>query len=180
MRQEKKSKSAGVYLIFCLPSGLAYVGASRRLTERLRQHFDLLRLNRHHCKRLQQDWNELGGEFFITIPVEKIGDVSSLAARERACTRKCLIEGKVYNQLNAITDRHKKDFLKHKAKWTDEPVGGSAKTYTFVSPTGTAMEVKGLRGICEAYSLNPSHMSKVARGLYVQHRGWTAKLENAI
>jgi|tagenome__1003787_1003787.scaffolds.fasta_scaffold20789539_3 hypothetical protein len=36
------------------------------------------------------------------------------------------------------------------------------------------MTVKGLRGICEAYKLNPSHMSKVGRGIYNQHRRWTS------
>jgi hypothetical protein len=182
MTQQTKTSNVGyVYIIFCLLWGIAYIGESRRqLIQRLKEHFDLLRRNHHENEGLQEDWNNLDPDCFVAFPVEEVKDLSLLAARERAWTRKCLIEGKVYNQRNAITERHKQAFLKHKPKWPTETVNKSAKEYTFISPTGIKMKVKGLRGICEAYDLNPSHMSKVARGIYVQHRGFTAKLNEDI
>src|SRR5262245_44376806 len=51
---DQKTK-AGVYLLFCLWKGIAYVGRSDDLPERFRQHFDLLRLDRHTLKSLQKD-----------------------------------------------------------------------------------------------------------------------------
>jgi hypothetical protein len=84
------------------------------------------------------------------------------------------VEGRVYNRQNAVTEQHRKAFENHTPTWPDEPIPKNAREYVFVSPTGVKMKVKGLRGICRAYNLNPSHMSKVARGIYVQHRGWTA------
>ena len=88
--------------------------------------------------------------------------------------KKCLVEGKVYNRLNTVREAHRAEFKKCKPKWPEEPTGASAKEYCFIAPTGEVMKVRGLRGICSAYNLNPSHMSKVHRGIYVQHRGWTS------
>ena len=167
--------NVGIYILICLWSGFAYIGASRRLRKRLKEHLDLLRRNRHSCKRLQKEWNEFGRECFALFPVELVRDRSTLSARERAWTRKCLVEGRVYNKLNAVTDRHKRDFKTCEPQWPSEPAAKNAKEYIFVSPDGEQVKVRGLRGICEAYGLNPSHMSKVARGLYVQHRGWTIR-----
>lgn len=83
---------------------------------------------------------------------------------------------KVYNRLNAVTPKHREDFENAEPRWPSKPPTKSAQEYVFVSPTGEVLKVKGLRGICEAYDLNPSHMSKVHRGIYVHHRGWTSEL----
>jgi hypothetical protein len=174
MKREHETINAGVYALFCLWTGLIYVGASAHLKKRFEQHLDLLRLNRHPCKQLQQDWNQLGADCFALFPLELIRDGSDLSARERAWTKKCLIEGSVYNRLNAVTSKHREQFEKHKPRWPEEPAAKNAKEYIFISPTGLRMNVKGLRGICEAFDLNPSHLSKVARNLYVQHKGWTS------
>ena len=159
--------------MICVWRGIAYIGGSARLKKRFEEHLALLRRNCHKCGELQQDWNCFGPQGFVYFPLERVQDATKLSERERAWTKKCLIEGKVYNKLNAVTEKHRKEFRKSKPQWPDEPVGSSAKEYTFVSPEGEPMKVRGLRGICEAYRLNPSHMSKVARKLYVQHRGWT-------
>ena len=160
-------------MLMCLCSGLAYIGATRWLGRRFEQHLNLLRLDRHPCKPLQKDWNEFGADCFAIFPVESIRDGSDLPARERAWTKKCLNEGKVYNRLNAVTTKHRREFEKHKPKWPTKPPTNGAKEYVFISPAHDVMKVRGLRGICQAYDLNPSHLSKVARGLYVHHRGWT-------
>jgi hypothetical protein len=172
-KQDKKI-NAGVYALICLWTGFAYVGASRQLLKRFQRHLDLLRLNRHPCKSLQEQWNEFGPDCFAVFPLELIQDNAKLCARERAWTKKCFIECKVFNQRNAITDRHRREFGKCKPKWPEKPIGASAKQYCFISPTGEVMKVRGLRGICSAYNLNPSHLSKVNRGIFVQHRGWTS------
>ena len=174
MKTKDKKIDAGVYALFCLWLGRAYVGKSRHLTKRFQQNLDSLRLNRHDSKELQKDYDELGPECFTIFPLEFVKDASELSARERAWTKKCLIEGKVYNRQNAVTAKHRQQFERHKPKWPSEPATNGARDYVFISPAGDVMKVKGLRGICQAYDLNPSHLSKVARGLYVHHRGWTS------
>lgn len=47
-----------------------------------------------------------------------------------------------------------------------------AKFYRFLSPTGAIYEVCGLRELCRDHDLNASHMSKVARGKVLYHKGW--------
>src|SRR5207249_3606443 len=136
--------------------------------------FDLLRLDRHTLKSLQKDFNELGEDCFVTFPVELVRDKSKLCDRERAWTKKCLVEGKVYNRQNAVTEKNREEFKRHKPKWPIKRPTNGAKKYVFISPLGDLMEVTGLRGICEAYNLNASHLSKVNRGIYVHHRGWTS------
>ena len=177
MKKHKMTEKpdAGVYAIFCLLTGLAYIGASKHLLARLKQHFDLLRLNRHPCGQLQKDWNECGSECFTHFPLEAVPDAAALSKRERAWTRKCLIEGQVYNRLNAVTKEHKKAFEQQQAVQVQDATAPSAKFYIFVSPTGEVFKVRGLNNICAAYNLNVSHMSKVARGRYVHHKGWIAK-----
>jgi len=174
MRTKNEKIKAGVYLLLCLWKGIGYVGKSQNLTRRFEQNLASLRLNHHDSEELQKDFNEFGADCFVIFPLELVADESQLAARERAWTRKCLIEGKVYNRLNAVTAKHREEFKRHKPKWPNEPAANGAQDYVFISPAGDVMKVKGLRGICEAYDLNPSHLSKVARGIYVQHRGWTS------
>ena len=121
-----------------------------------------------------------GADCFATVVLETLKDASQLPVREKQWTRRSEIEGKVYNQQNAVTERHKSEYLAHKPKWPKEQPAKSAREYVFISPDGTEFKVMGLRGICSAYGLNPSHLSKVARGLYNQHRGWTARLQDDV
>jgi GIY-YIG catalytic domain len=170
-----KTVKTGIYAIICLLRGFWYVGKSFELAKRINHEFWELRNNRHPCKPLQDDWNRFGPDQFKTTLLESVADESQLCARERAWTKKLLVEEKVYNQQNAITERHRREFQKCKPKWPDEPIGSAARQYHFVTPLGGSMKVRGLKGICQAYGLNMSHMSKVARGVYVQHRGWTSR-----
>jgi group I intron endonuclease len=171
--KQDKEKNQGVYAGFCLCSARAYIGESEDLIRRFDEHIALLRRKQHDLGEMQRDWNLFGPDAFVFFPLEFVEDKLARCTRERAWIKKFLVEGKVYNQLNTVRKHHREAFRNCKPKWPNEPVGGSAKEYHFVTPLGDVMKVKGLRGICEAYGLNPSHMSKVARKLYVQHRGWT-------
>jgi group I intron endonuclease len=176
--KQDKERSQGVYAGFCLCSARAYIGESEDLIRRFDEHIALLRRKQHELGEMQRDWNLFGSDAFVFFPLEFVEDKLQRCARERAWIKKCLVQGKVYNQLNTVRKHHREAFTKCKPKWPNEAVGGTAKEYNFVTPMGDPMKVKGLRGICEAYGLNVSHMSKVARGIYVQHRGWTLGKDN--
>jgi GIY-YIG catalytic domain len=47
---------AGVYAIRHIPSGQEYIGSSKRIRARVKQHFSALRNNRHHAYKLQERW----------------------------------------------------------------------------------------------------------------------------
>jgi len=178
METQFKNINAGIYALLCLCTGLVYVGASTRLLQRLHEQMVMLRSNRHYNAKLQADWLRLGQDCFIIAAVEPVEDASQLYEREKAWIEKCRQEGGVYNVVNAVTDGHKEAFKTVAAPTSSlDCTGHGARKYSFLSPIGTRVEVRGLRRLCAAYNLNVSHMSKVARGLLVQHRGWTLAKE---
>jgi hypothetical protein len=48
-----------------------------------------------------------------------------------------------------------------------------AKHYQFIAPNGDRVTCRGLRKLCVEQKLNQGHLSRVARGLLSQHKGWT-------
>lgn len=55
---------AGIYKIVNKVNGTCYVGQSQRVNKRIREHFRLLRLNKHPNQRLQNAFNKYGRESF--------------------------------------------------------------------------------------------------------------------
>ena len=174
MKHNDNLTSAGIYMVFCCLLNLAYIGKSRRLPKRMEEHLALLKHKRHHVRELQEDYTNYGPDYFMVLPLEFVDSAEELSKKEKAWIRKCQIEGGVYNRANAVTEEHRKQYESTKAASgkLDFLNGRRGRMYSFVSPAGEVVEVRGLRGLCEAYNLNQSHMSKIARGLLSQHRGW--------
>jgi hypothetical protein len=134
----------------------------------------MLRSNRHYNDKLQKDWLQLGGDCFTIFPVELVEDTSFLLAREKAWIEKCRAEGGVYNIANSVSEEHRQAYQSREGVPIETDGAKSrGKKYCFISPIGTQVKVRGMRALCEAYNLNISHMSKVHRGILVQHKGWT-------
>lgn len=49
------------------------------------------------------------------------------------------------------------------------------KTYILTSPDGVEYEVVGIRKFAREHNLNNSHLIRVAKGEYSQHKGWKAR-----
>ena len=61
----------GLYKIVNTATGCAYVGQSQRIKKRLKEHFRLLRLNKHPNRHLQSSFNKHGPEcFYGAVEVE--------------------------------------------------------------------------------------------------------------
>ena len=161
-------------MLLCFCTGLAYVGASTRLVQRIHEQTVLLKSGRHYNTQLQHDWLTLGPDCFTFFPIE-LTDNANLWTREKAWIERCRMEGGVYNVACAVTDKHLEEYKAIRPHTESELMNPSGKEYFFLSPTGTPVNVRGLKPLCEAYSLNPSHMSKVARGILTQHKGWMAQ-----
>lgn len=72
--------ASGIYVITS-PNGRAYIGSSKNLAKRKKQHFYELKCNRHHCAALQNAWNKYGEELkFVVI---QICDEQQLLANEQ-------------------------------------------------------------------------------------------------
>ncbi len=69
---------SGVYRITCLANEKNYIGSSDNIMRRLKTHERELKEGSHNNRRLQNDYNKYGSEFFefrvvfIDIPKEKL------------------------------------------------------------------------------------------------------------
>lgn len=66
---EKKRILAGAYILTHIESGKFYIGSTNNISNRLRQHKQLLKLNMHTCSGLQELYNNsprIHVKFFIT------------------------------------------------------------------------------------------------------------------
>ena len=71
----------GIYKIVNKATGYCYVGQSQRVKKRLKEHFRLLRLNKHPNSHLQNSYNKYGGDNFygsIEIECDSTGDLDQL------------------------------------------------------------------------------------------------------
>lgn len=64
----------GIYKISNNKTGICYIGSSTNIGSRLQKHFSELRFNRHHNKRLQEDFNTYGVGIFSWSIIEETNE----------------------------------------------------------------------------------------------------------
>lgn len=90
----------GIYLIYCKPKNLFYIGHSSNTINRLGRHYDSLSVGKSDSALLQQDWDIYGSENFFFIPLAIGPEYDNRQTRESIeATLITLNKGKVYNQL---------------------------------------------------------------------------------
>jgi group I intron endonuclease len=78
----------GIYKIVNSATGQCYVGQSQRMKKRIKEHFRLLRYNKHPNQHLQRAYNKYGAEnFYGAIEVECV-DLKELDSLEEAFLKK--------------------------------------------------------------------------------------------
>lgn len=50
------------------------------------------------------------------------------------------------------------------------------KLWLVTDPNGNSLEVFGIQDLCKNHNLDPSHMTKVAKGTRTRHKGWKCEL----
>ncbi len=63
--QDAKDKICGIYMILNEVTWKVYIGSSRQINKRFKQHKRNLRGNTHHSPKLQNSWNKYGENTFI-------------------------------------------------------------------------------------------------------------------
>lgn len=97
----------GVYAIINAVNGQAYIGSSKSLTRRWREHRTNLRRGRHGSRRLQQAWQELGEDVFSIVLIEETThDADERVAAEQVWLDRFNRAGLLYNaRLEALCVR---------------------------------------------------------------------------
>lgn len=92
----KYSHISGIYGIKCIKTNKIYIGSTINIQLRVLKHFNELFHNRHANKKLQQDFNLYGYDFF-TLIVYEIADKNDLLIKEKDLQIKIGIDN-LYNE----------------------------------------------------------------------------------
>lgn len=74
---------AYIYVIRCLQNGKRYVGVTENPKLRFTEHSYLLKRNKHHNKRLQDDFNKYGDSNFVIEIVDIVGPIQQKSKLKR-------------------------------------------------------------------------------------------------
>lgn len=74
--------TSGIYCIMNKLNNKVYIGSSKNVGRRLREHKTLLRTNRHHSSPLQYSWNHYGEAMFVFFVLE-VCEEDKLIDREK-------------------------------------------------------------------------------------------------
>jgi len=83
-----KHDVCGIYKIVNTATGQCYVGQSQRVKKRLREHFRLLRNNKHPNSHLQKAFNKYGAASFLGSIEIECKDLTELDSLEEAFLKK--------------------------------------------------------------------------------------------
>ncbi len=72
----------GIYKLVNTATGQCYVGQSQRVQKRIKEHFRLLRLNKHPNQHLQNSYNKYGAAAFYGAVEVECADLKELDALE--------------------------------------------------------------------------------------------------
>ncbi len=72
----------GIYKIENKINGKIYIGSSKNIENRFKEHKTMLRNNKHHSYYLQNSWNKYGESNFEFKKIEEITNLSDLLSRE--------------------------------------------------------------------------------------------------
>jgi group I intron endonuclease len=87
---------SGVYEIKNLVTGIRYVGSSKKVMTRLKEHRRELVAGCHHSAALQNAWNKYGAEKFKFALIEEIEE-KNLISREQELLTQVFCEADTYN-----------------------------------------------------------------------------------
>lgn len=72
-----------IYEIRCILTNKIYVGSTLNHLKREKDHFNNLKKNKHHNKKLQNAYNKYGSEYFKFTIIEEVSDDENLIEREQ-------------------------------------------------------------------------------------------------
>lgn len=148
----KDSKvQSGIYAIQNKVNGKIYIGSSKNIARRLKQHYQLLTRNKHHSYKLQADWNKYGEDAFEVFVVEEILDRELLEQIEQNYLDNYKACSKGYNVALLATRVSAKLYSEKKFSMNNT-----------VTPTARA----GLDALAKSWNLSRSELlERIGRGM---------------
>jgi len=108
------SKESGIYKITNKVNGNVYIGSAKEFKERVRNHLNSLKKNKHHNKHLQASWNKHGPDAFMFEVVEvTVGTMRQRRLLEERYIKKQMKLGNCFNT--------KVKTIKRQGPWSSTP-----------------------------------------------------------
>ncbi|MBC8548943.1 MAG: GIY-YIG nuclease family protein [Candidatus Brocadiales bacterium] len=151
--------NSGVYQIRNLCNDKVYVGSSKDLTKRKREHFRMLRNGTHSNSHLQNSYNKYGRENFEFSIMEKTANLLEVEQ----------------SYLDTINNKYNICTIAGSTLGWDAPKGEDNKlseSYRVISPDGAVVRFIGLHNFCRKHSLDKGAMNRVLRGITAHCKGW--------
>jgi len=116
-------KRCGIYRIDCIPASLVYIGSSKDIDGRWKQHRRRLGSNIHHNLGMQIAWNEHGDKAFMWTVIEEV-EAGDLKTREQYWIEyhRKLKVGTATNIQGASSDMQAVNFEASKAAEMENPL----------------------------------------------------------
>lgn len=98
----------GIYKITNTQTGKVYIGSSIEMSSRFKQHYENLKMGKHHNEKLQNDYNIYGESYFKFETLEIIDNIDDLPEKEYYWIRQYggLYGDIVYNVSNPLLEHH--------------------------------------------------------------------------
>lgn len=84
---------SGIYSITNIANNKLYIGSSKNIYKRWKEHRNMLKKNEHHSKHLQAAWNKYGEESFIFNILEECNNEDLLAREQYYMDLYCSYDG---------------------------------------------------------------------------------------
>jgi group I intron endonuclease len=184
-------KESGIYQFKNKITNCVYIGSSDHLHRRKTHHFRLLRLNKHHCVRLQEAWNAYGEAAFDYEVLELCAPDVRVELEQRYLDKMKNHHHLLYN--TSLTAGSGGSYLRGTKKNPDAVERSAAgnrgkkrtaeqiaakrlvvgKEYCAKDPNGVVHAFKNISLFCEENGLQFRNLHAVLVGKRRSHKGWT-------
>jgi group I intron endonuclease len=166
--------NSGVYIIENIGTSDSYIGSTKNLEKRFKDHLYRLRVNTHPNKNLQCGWDKFGDCYFQIRILEYCSE-DKLLEREQYYMDLLNPTYNIAKEAGTVSGIHWDDELRTKLMpFVEQLIARKRKVWPgFISPDGEEfLDIPDLRIFCEEYGLNRKHMAEVSTGKRTSHKGW--------
>lgn len=171
------SDTFGVYVIENMVNNKVYIGSTvRNFKERKACHFNSLKRGTHHCKPLQEEFNQYGEASFQFDVLENISDEFEVRQVEQKWLKELNPDYNVKLYVGGVITHTKETKEKIRtAKYKDLP---KVEAYT---KEGTFLGIYNSQAECtREFNINSIDISRVMSGHMSHTKGYKFKYENEI
>ena len=189
-----KIDTCGIYKLVNLATGQCYVGQSQRVKKRIKEHFRLLRGDKHPNQHLQNAYNKYGAANFVGEVEVECEHPDQLDALEEAFLTgdawfdepvvyniadfaKAPMRGKAHSEetRQKIGDRRKQYSQTSEGRIMNK-LKSQLYLYELIDPDGEVYVTENLFDFAKQYQLTNSSLNKVVHGKQSSYKGWKGRI----